>query len=121
MGTAIDGEMQGSEPSLARRIFVCLIGGLLLGMQNLGTINATSGHCSMSAYANQTFFSLGVFLCTLVFLPLTVVCPVEGGPAKVGLCELASEYRQIGCRDHFLGIVGGFGLCIGFFCYNIAL
>merc|ERR1712032_1268960 len=40
-----------TQVSMIRKFTICLIGGLLLGLSNIGVVNATSGACPMSAPA----------------------------------------------------------------------
>jgi glucose uptake protein len=104
---------------MMRKFIICLVGGLLLGLSNIGVVNATNGLCSMSAPANQTFFSIGMFLSSAILVPLSVWFPVEGGAATTSLAKLAAKYKEVGTKEHCLSILGGFLLCIGFFAYNL--
>eukprot|EP01063_Lacrimia_lanifica_P005818 TRINITY_DN13513_c0_g1_i1.p1 TRINITY_DN13513_c0_g1~~TRINITY_DN13513_c0_g1_i1.p1 ORF type:complete len:368 (+),score=130.26 TRINITY_DN13513_c0_g1_i1:53-1156(+) len=109
----------------ARKFIICFIGGLLLGLSNIGVVGATSGHgvfggaCAMSPPANQTFFSVGVFLSSLLLVPLTVAYPVEGWAATTTVRRLASAFTSVPLRDHLLACLGGFLVCLGFFAYNL--
>jgi len=115
------GQQAPYTPPFWRKVVICFSGGVLLGAQNFGTMNATSrASCAMSPYSNQIFFSVGAFACTLLLLPLIILRPVEGGPAG-DVKELLTEYRKTTLRDHLLALLGGFGLCMGFFFYNLAL
>jgi glucose uptake protein len=109
------------QVSMMRKFIICLVGGLLLGLSNIGVVNATSpsGSCGMTAPANQTFFSIGVFLSSAVLVPLSVWFPVEGGAATTTLSELAALYRRACAKDHALAVLGGILLCLGFFAYNL--
>jgi glucose uptake protein len=116
-GASLTGEK--TQVPMLRKFMICLIGGLLLGLSNIGVVNATVKPCSMSAPVNQTFFSIGVFLSSAVLVPLSVWFPVEGGAATTSLAELAGRYKQVGAKEHALSVLGGFLLCMGFFAYNL--
>merc|ERR1712039_10589 len=109
------------KPSMLRKVVVCAIGGLFLGISNIGVTGATSDTflvCNMSPYANQAFFSLGVFLMSCVMVPLVVAYPIEGG-AGASLAARLSGYTKLSARDHFLSAFGGFVLCMGFFFFTL--
>lgn len=110
-----------AEPSMGRKLVVCVIGGLFLGLSNIGVTGATSDRflaCSLSPYANQSFFSLGVFLSSCLLVPLVVSCPIEGGKGST-LGVALKGYGKVHARDHFFSFLGGFILCMGFFCFNL--
>lgn len=107
------------QVSMARKFIICLTGGLLLGLSNIGVVNATNGVCTMSAPANQTFFSIGVLLSSAFLVPLTVCFPVEGGSPTTTLAQLRAKYKEVAGTEHCLAALGGFLLCMGFFAYNL--
>jgi len=109
------------EPSMTRKLVVCAVGGLFLGLSNIGVTGATSDKfltCSMSPYTNQSFFSLGVFLTSCALVPVVVAFPIEGGPGS-RLADCLSGYSSVPVRDHFLSAFGGFLLCMGFFFFTL--
>lgn len=115
---AANGEEALKVP-MARKFIICLVGGLLLGLSNIGVVNATSGLCFMSAPANQTFFSIGMFISSAILVPLSVWWPVEGGAATTSMAKLRESYTKVGAKEHALSVLGGFLLCMGFFAYNL--
>lgn len=106
-------------PSMLRKFMICVISGLLNGASNFGVINATTGNDKMSPPANQIFFSFAVFISTFIVIPLSVLWPVEGHPAKTTIREIISDYPAVSSKDHALAALGGFALCSGFFFYNL--
>jgi len=104
--------------SMLRKLVVCITGGLFLGFSNIGVGKATSDPCLLSPYANQTYFSLGVFLSSIVMLPLITACPIEGG-AGTNFCPILRGYRSVPLKCHLLSMLGGFILCSGFFFFNL--
>jgi len=115
-----DGKEENNDASMARKFIICLTGGLLLGLNNIGVMNATRGEDAMSAPANQVFFSVGVVVSSLILIPLSVAFPLEGHKATTTLGEIFSKYKDVQAVDHFMAGLGGFTLCCGFFCFNIA-
>lgn len=107
-----------SSPGLARKLVVCIIGGLCLGLSNVGVGKAISMPCNMSPYANQTYFSIGVFLSSVLLLPFITSFPIEGGRGTCSLTIL-NEYSSVAQQDHLLAWLGGFILCAGFFFFNL--
>lgn len=107
------------EASMARKFIICLVGGLLLGLSNFGVNGATTGSDAMSAAANQVFFSVGVILCSIILVPLSVVFPLEGHKATTTMRQIFAKYKDVQAKDHFLAALGGFTLCCGFFWFNI--
>lgn len=107
------------QPSMMRKFLICLTGGLLLGLSNIGVVNATSGEDKLSAPTNQTFFSLAVFASSAVLVPLSVCFPLEGHKPNTTPGAILAKYKDVQCKDHLLAFLGGFLLCCGFFCYNI--
>jgi len=104
--------------SLVRKSIICFVGGLFLGISNLGVVNATSGSDALSPPANQTFFSIGVFLSSAILIPLSVWAPFEGFAATTTWKDIWAGYKYVNCADHMLATLGGFLLCLGFFFYN---
>lgn len=107
-----------ADVPLVRKSIICLVGGLLLGLSNIGVVNATNGSDALSPPTNQVFFSVGVFFSSAILIPLTVWYPVEGYAPSTTLSEIWSRYKDITAQDHLLSVLGGFTLCMGFFFYN---
>eukprot|EP00435_Cladocopium_sp_Y103_P050432 s272_g15.t1 len=105
-------------PGMIRKLVVCILGGLLLGFSNIGIGKATSEPCLLSPYANQFHFSVGVFITSLVMLPIITSFPIEGGESSQ-IARVFRGYRQVELRQHLLAILGGFILCMGFFFFNL--
>lgn len=107
-----------TAPGMIRKLVVCILGGLLLGFSNIGVGKATSEPCLLSPYANQFHFSVGVFITSLVMLPIITSFPIEGGESSQ-IARVFRGYRQVKLRQHLLAILGGFILCMGFFFFNL--
>lgn len=118
--TLAAGSQATKQVSMLRKFLICVAAGLLLGLSNIGVVNAYSKPCSMSAPANQTFYSIGLFLSSTVLIPLTVWFPVEGGAATTSFAKIRANYRQTAWKEHALSIVGGSFLCIGCFAFTLA-
>jgi glucose uptake protein len=61
----------------------------------------------ISSYTAVVMFSLGAFVCTLIFNPLFMAKPVQGEPVKM------SGYFQGSSKTHLLGLLGGAIWCLG--------
>lgn len=107
-----------ATPGMMRKLVVCILGGLLLGFSNIGVGKATSKPCLLSPYANQFHFSVGVFISSLVVLPIITSFPIEGGESSQ-IARVFRGYRHVERRQHLLAILGGFILCMGFFFFNL--
>lgn len=117
-----DVEMQpekAHEISMARKFIVCLCGGLLLGLSQIGVNSATTGDDAMSPSANQSFFSLAVFISSCIMIPLSVAFPLEGHTADTTFWEIVGKLRDVSAAEHCLAILGGFLMCMGFFLLNL--
>jgi len=90
-----------------------------MGLSNIGVVIPTLDPCSMSAPANQTFFSIGMFVSAGLLVPLSVWYPLEGGPAVTTLAKLAKKYTEAGAKEHSLAALGGFLMCTGGVAYNL--
>lgn len=106
------------EPGLCRKFVVCSIGGLLLGLSNIWVSEATGPDCGLSPYANQTCFAVGVFVSSIVLVPLITYFPLEGGQGD-DICKVAGGYADVGWQGHVMGLLGGLILCAGFFFFNL--
>jgi len=111
-------EAAATNPGMARKLAVCITGGLLLGLSNIGVGKATSEPCKLSPYANQTYFSVGVFLCSAVMMPVITTWPIEGGKGTSIFFALRG-HCSVGAKYHVLAAMGGFILCAGFFFFNL--
>lgn len=61
----------------------------------------------ISSYTAVVLFSLGAFVCTLIFNPFFMSKPVKGEPVKM------SGYFQGSPKTHILGLLGGAIWCLG--------
>lgn len=61
----------------------------------------------ITSYTAVVLFSLGAFVCTLIFNPFFMSKPVKGEPVKM------SGYFQGSTRTHLLGLLGGAIWCLG--------
>mmetsp|Transcript_108176 Transcript_108176/g.304736 ORF Transcript_108176/g.304736 Transcript_108176/m.304736 type:complete len:340 (-) Transcript_108176:110-1129(-) len=107
-----------AEAGMFKKLVVCIVGGLFLGLSNIGVGRATSVPCNLSPYGNQTYFSIGVFLSSLVLVPLITRMPLEGGKGR-SIFDVLAEYPGVSTRDHLLAALGGVILCAGFFFFNL--
>ncbi|CAE7535081.1 unnamed protein product [Symbiodinium natans] len=104
--------------NLARKLLVCVAGGVLRGLMNIGIGKATGPACGLSPYANQTYFSIGVFLSSLGMLPLITALPIEGGKGT-HLLPVLRTASSVSTKNHLLAALGGFIHCSGFYCFNL--
>jgi len=117
-GSGGDEEPSPQGPGMVKKLVVCITGGLLLGLSNIGVGKATSAPCSLSPYANQTYFAVGVFLSSLIVVPLITCFPIEGGKGTP-VFQMLRGYCSIGLKYHLLAALGGVILCAGFFFFNL--
>ena len=61
----------------------------------------------ISSYTAVVLFSLGAFVCTLIFNPIFMDRPVQGEPVKM------SGYFRGSSKTHMLGLLGGSIWCLG--------
>lgn len=126
----VEDQAKTESASLTRKMAICLLGGFLLGFNNIGVMYATRGAgnmtateaevgCQLSPPGNQTFFSIGVFISSAILIPLSVAFPLEGHKATTTLGEIFAGYKDVSAKNHMLACFGGFLLCCGFFFYNL--
>jgi len=115
---AVKPEANKDHASMARKLLVCIVGGLLLGLSNIGVGKATGAPCRLSPYANQTYFSIGVFACSAVMVPIITIWPIEGN-GGTSIFPLLRQHCSVKAKYHFLAALGGFVLCAGFFFFNL--
>jgi len=108
----VPGESSSGEPSLARKLVVCIVGGILMGLWNPLVALAEAGDHGVSPYSNLIFYTLAVFLSSLAIAPLIIMYPIEGGKGS----EVSSalyEYRTANRVLHVYGFAGGLIWCLG--------
>jgi len=104
-------QVQAGGPSFIRKLAICLVGGVLMGLWNPLVVLAEKDG-GISAYAEFVFFSLAVLLSSLALVPALLTWPLEGG-AGVALGTVAQEYRGLSPRAHALPFFGALIWCLG--------
>jgi len=108
----IQRESSSGSPSLARKLIVCVVGGVLMGLWNPLVALAEKGNQGISPYSNLIFFTLAVFISTFGIAPLIIVYPIEGGKGS-DVSSALREYRLAQRILHVYGFAGGLVWCLG--------
>jgi len=92
------------QPSLLRKLALCVTSGLLMGFWSpVASVAMSSG---MTPYCELLVFSYSVLLSTFVLLRMALLCPLEGGPSQP-LGPLVESYRKASFSVHMLAVLGG--------------
>lgn len=92
------------QPSLLRKLALCVTSGLLMGFWSpVASVAMSSG---MTPYCELLVFSYAVLLSTFVLLRMALLCPLEGGPSQP-LGPLVESYRKASFSVHMLAVLGG--------------
>lgn len=97
-------------PGAGRGIVLSIASGILMGMFYPLVEMGREGDAGIAPYGIGLFFSAGILISSLFYLPFFMNFPVQGGPVEF------SGYFQGTRRQHLLGILGGIiwmagGLC----------
>jgi len=104
-------EVAPAGPSFARKVTVCVVGGVLMGLWNPLTALSEKDD-GISPYAETVFFTLASFLSSMALLPALLIWPLEGG-AGVPLTRARQEYSALSARAHAWPCLGGLIWYIG--------
>lgn len=99
-------------PSFIRKILVCIIGGILMGLWNPLVTFAEKSPGGISAYCEFFLFTLATLISSLVLLPAILIWPIEGG-ASTSVLAVVKEYQQVPIKAHLWSIVGGVVWSVG--------
>lgn len=98
-------------PSTARKVVVCIVGGILMGLWNpLVTLAEKDG--GLSPYGEFVFYTLATLLSSSVFVPLVLVCPIDGGK-PVAIRDALAEYSRAPRSFHVWSLLGGLFWAMG--------
>lgn len=100
-----------SEPSFVRKVLVCVIGGILMGLWNpLVALAEKDG--GVSPYGEFTSYTFAVALSSLVLMPLILTFPLEGGPSTP-VADVVREISKVPAKGHLWSMVGGLVWALG--------
>jgi glucose uptake protein len=89
-------------------IMLSVLAGLLIAffyglvVKSLDNTYVTGGTGTLTPFSGVFFFSVGVFVSTIIFNPFFMKYPVQGTPVKM------SEYWEGNFKTHLSGVNGGF-------------
>lgn len=93
------------EPTMTRKVAVCILGGVLMGCWN--PIVALAGEDpGLSPYASFVLFTAAIALSGMVLLPLVIAFPLEGGPGD-SVREVLGKWTRTPAVCHAYGFLGG--------------
>jgi glucose uptake protein len=96
------GEHRTLRPSISwKGIFLCVLGGVLMGVLNPLITAATTGDTGMGPYSLALVFSAGMLFSTVVYDMFLMNLPLAGRPLEI------LDYFRGKVRSHLLGILGG--------------
>jgi glucose uptake protein len=94
-------------------IMLSVLAGLLIAffyglvVKSLDNTYVTGGTGTLTPFSGVFFFSVGVFVSTIIFNPIFMKYPVQGSPVKM------SEYWKGNFKTHLSGVIGGFIWMLG--------
>lgn len=116
---------QQHEVSMARKLLICILGGLLMGLWNplvalaekdtgagCKEIPATDCNFGLSPYGEFVWYTLAVLLSSAVMMPIIITCPLEGGEGR-SPGEVFSKYGKSPGIGHICALLGGFVWSVG--------
>eukprot|EP00928_Gymnodinium_smaydae_P031457 TRINITY_DN23077_c0_g1_i2.p1 TRINITY_DN23077_c0_g1~~TRINITY_DN23077_c0_g1_i2.p1 ORF type:complete len:375 (-),score=38.18 TRINITY_DN23077_c0_g1_i2:409-1485(-) len=107
----VSGSTRSTGPTMIRKLCVCIVGGVLMGMWSPLTASAEK-EPGLTPYGEFFFFTLAVVLSSMLLVPAMVVCPIEGGSGdSVGM--LWEELRRTPCIYMLFGLLGGMVWAVG--------
>eukprot|EP00933_Yihiella_yeosuensis_P007513 TRINITY_DN112589_c0_g1_i1.p1 TRINITY_DN112589_c0_g1~~TRINITY_DN112589_c0_g1_i1.p1 ORF type:complete len:252 (-),score=58.20 TRINITY_DN112589_c0_g1_i1:125-805(-) len=98
-----------AEASMFRKLSVCVLGGILMGLWNPLVALAEKG---LSPFGEFLFFTLAILLSSIVYLPLIVCFPLEGGQGG-DVREVLAGYKWVPRRCHLYSFLGGTVWAVG--------
>jgi len=106
------GETTAEEASMARKLTICLVGGVFMGLWNPLVSLAQEGPQGLSPYGEFVFYCLAVVLSSCVLIPLIIAFPLEGfkGQAVGSVLKL---YGKTPLVCHIYALLGGFVWSVG--------
>lgn len=100
------------KPTL-KGILLSVFAGLLIAffyglvVKSLDNTYVAGGTGTLTPFTGVFFFSVGVFVSTIIFNPFFMRFPVQGSPVRM------REYWKGNLKTHFSGIIGGFIWMLG--------
>jgi glucose uptake protein len=100
------------KPTL-KGILLSVFAGLLIAffyglvVKSLDNTYVAGGTGTLTPFSGVFFFSVGVFVSTLLFNPFFMRYPVQGSPVRM------KEYWKGDLKTHFSGVIGGFIWMLG--------
>jgi len=104
-------DVKNAEPSFARKVLVCVIGGILMGLWN-PLVTLAEEEPGLSAYGELTIYTFATVLSSLFLVPLILTWPLEGG-ASTPVGGVLSEYKDVPMKAHAWSLFGGAVWCLG--------
>lgn len=103
--------VSNAEPSFTRKVLVCVIGGVLMGLWN-PLVTLAEEDPGLSAYGELTIYTFATMLSSLFLIPLILTWPLEGG-ASTPVSAVLSEYKDVPMKAHAWSLFGGAVWCLG--------
>lgn len=103
------------EPSMARKLLVCIVGGLIMSCWSPFVTLATKtdgDNLGLTPFTEFIFFTLAVLVTNFALVPMIISCPIEGGAGKP-VMEVLSGYSKVPAMAHFWSLLGGFAWSVG--------
>jgi glucose uptake protein len=100
------------KPTL-KGILLSVFAGLLIAffyglvVKSLDNTYVAGGTGTLTPFSGVFFFSVGVFVSTIIFNPFFMRYPVQGSPVRM------KEYWKGNLKTHFSGVIGGFIWMLG--------
>eukprot|EP00746_Dinoflagellata_sp_MGD_P147663 gnl/MRDRNA2_/MRDRNA2_79988_c0_seq1.p1 gnl/MRDRNA2_/MRDRNA2_79988_c0~~gnl/MRDRNA2_/MRDRNA2_79988_c0_seq1.p1 ORF type:complete len:402 (-),score=45.67 gnl/MRDRNA2_/MRDRNA2_79988_c0_seq1:266-1378(-) len=94
-----------SDPSMTRKVLVCVVGGVLMGLWN-PLVALAEKSPGLSAYGELSVYTGMMFCSSLVLLPALLRCPIDGS-TPMGVWLVLSEYTSVPKKAHLWSFVGG--------------
>jgi len=107
------------EPSQARKLTVCIVGGILMSFWGPLLNIAIQGDDGVTPFTGFIFYTGAVVVSNFVLIPAIIVYPLEGGTGKV-VGEVLSGYRKAPAAEHMWTFISGFVWACGTLANTVA-
>jgi len=106
------GETTKKDASMARKLTICLVGGVFMGCWNPLVALAEDNGSGLSPYGEFVIYTFAVVISSAVLIPLIIAFPMEGFKGEA-VGAVLGLYTKTPLVCHIYALLGGFVWSIG--------